>query len=251
MSSLGKRKAGPFTGHDQKPRGYSQPSRAVGRGLPAAGGMIKRKQREEKKCVDVGAGTLTGVISTLFTPFLLNGTKQGNSVAQRIGNRFNMHSVHITGHVFPNAQGNAQPEYLRIMVVYDRQSNKGTLLDTDLLQDLDVNGNAIADTSFAHINIANADRFIMLRDLRFAIGNNSNLTFTNADSATIDYNGKYNFNEYIRLNGLETQCQTSTGLFGDITSGALWLITLGQRAPGPLGAGYTFQATARLRYFDS
>jgi len=209
---------------------------------------------KETKSVDfpIAANTpQTDIISTTATFLCVNTVQEGAGFYNRIGRRITMQSLHVTGMVFTN-QGvtpGSVDEYLRIMVVYDRQPNGATPAIADLLLDYD-NAGATSTKSFSHININNADRWQVLRDIRLQIPNDAG-NLESGEAPIIDYSNRGNVNEFIRLNGLETHYKATTnpGAIGDISSGALWVITFGNVAAAT--AAYQFKWTARLRYSDN
>jgi len=226
----------------------------IPRNLPAR----LQGNRQEVKSVDfpiAGSSPYTVPISTTPTFALLNGVQEGASFYNRIGRKVMMRSLHLTGFVAPitPALGVGAPEYLRIMVVYDRQPGYNTAgpgfpAIADLLLNYD-NAGATTTNSLSFLNMNNSERFIMLRDIRISIPDNGG---GDASNQIIDYTiNRVNINEFIRLNNLETHYKSTTNpaAIGDLSTGALYLVTYGNQLVA--AAEYQVFAQARLRFHDT
>lgn len=210
----------------------------------------------ELKSVDTIANGYN--LSTVANFTCLNQLIQGTALWQRDGQNIKMKSLYITGDITPTGNFNAENTYARIMVVYDRQTNKlppggGGGVIGDVL--LDTNSAAAGDsTSRAKINLANRKRYVILMDKHL------NLPAIAATVGAINYpfdpTQKLTFKEYIRLNDLETDFfNTNGGTFADISTGGLWLVcfsddTAQTPIDAPTVACYYFNASIRLRYCD-
>jgi len=219
--------------------------------LPAA----QTSSGKELKSCDFPLQAATPQVNILgltATFICVNTVQEGSSFYNRIGRRIQMQSLHVTGDIIDNGTaGGAVGHYLRIMMLYDRQPNGAAPVIGDVLTDYGSQG-VTSSTSYSHLNMNNADRFKILRDLRIHIADDSTNTVDNVDQAIIDYtNNRVNVNEFIRLGALDVHYKASSnpGVIGDIASGALWVVTFGNVASA--SSPYSFKWTARLRYNDS
>jgi len=162
-----------------------------------------------------------------------------------------MRSLHFVGQV--QASGNSGagvPEYLRHMIVYDRQPNGAPPAIADLLLDYFNNGTTQTN-SFSGINMNNADRFVVLRDMRVHIPTNAGGQPSAQSQAIEAFDAnKVNINEFILLKNLETHYKSTTNpaAIGDIATGALWFVQFGSASAAT--CAYAVDWTARLRYTD-
>lgn len=210
--------------------------------------------RTEIKALDnqaAGGAPTSFTISTTPQFYCLNQPQQGAAFYQRVGQKIEMKSVHLIGNIVPTGNGTGGNEYLRVMVLYDHQPNGALPAIADILSSYNGAGN-ISSTSYDGLNLNNRDRFVILRDIRIHIPqNNSTAALGDGVASVIDYGGKYNINEFIKLKNLVAHFKSSTsGLnqIGDLATGALLLVTFGDTASGT--AGYAFNWQARLRYKD-
>lgn len=201
----------------------------------------------EKKAVDLAATTYALNQTAVITP--INLIRVGSTFCNRIGRKINMKSVKVDGNINFIRTVNDE-DYVRIMIVYDRQTNGALPAIADILQDTD-QATANTTNSFSGANVNNVDRFQVLRDHRihlpsftYTAGQVSNLGGVDPVSTT------FFIDDYIKLNGLLTQykADSSPAVIGDIASGALYLVTFGSAVAG--SEGYQFAAKLRLRYTD-
>jgi len=188
----------------------------------------------------------------------LNLIQAGTGFYNRIGKKINMRSLHLTGQVIVIAPGaivmDGLPEYGRILVVYDKQPNGAFPAPADVLANHDNQG-ALSSNPFCNINQNNSDRFRIIRDIRLDIPNDDPDEATSGDNAmlgVIDYTtNRVNVNEFIFLNGLETQYSATANpaTIAEISTGALFLMTWGVVPSN--NSSHAFKWTARLRYNDS
>jgi len=191
----------------------------------------------EKKVFDrtmngFGADNLTGTAALLCNPVL------GSDMNQRIGRKIIMKSIYIRGCIKRTPSINmvnaiVGPYLGRMILVYDQQPNGAAIAASDVLDNVD---------SWSHLKLDNRDRFKILYDKEFAL-----------DSWWLDAPTAGNWNrdtqaikKYKKLN-LEVIFSSSTGTIGDIQSGALWLIFVGDR---PLNDDAQFFLRTRVRYVD-
>lgn len=222
----------------------------MGYGVPA--GQL-RGNRPEIKSVDLVSAPVTKPSCTTAQFTLLNGVQEGSSFFNRVGRKVMMRSLHLTGGVIlsGNSATAMTDEYLRHMIVYDRQPNGAVPAISDILLDYDNTGTTTT-TSVSGLNMNNADRFVILRDMRVIVPNSDlNNQTLNGVAGIIDYTtNRVNINEFVLLKNLETHYKSSTNpaAIGDIASGALWFVQFGNVASASCAFGCAIQA--RLRYHD-
>lgn len=182
----------------------------------------------------------------------------GATETTRIGRKIMMKSLHFTGYVTQTQQANAVPnEFLRCLIVYDRQPNAALPALADVIQSTD-NAAATASTARDMLNMSNAERFKVLRDWRISIGGPDNtLGLTEPSRQVLQVNppgtkdGPFGMviEAFIKLNGLEMHFNNgNAGTIADITTGSIFLITLGLQANNL--TPYSLTYTCRLRYWD-
>lgn len=220
--------------------------------LPAAS-ISRQRPGGELKAVDYPlAATDVFTVQIDSTPSfqLLNGIQVGAAYFNRVGKRIKMKSVHIIGNLVASgvATGAGTGEYLRLLLVYDRQTNGNVPVSTDVLGDRDNQGAAVT-TSFSKQNLDNSDRFAILRDWRVAIPQNGTGGATQ-QMQSISGQQESQLNWFVKLNGLETVYKSSTNpaAIGDIATGSLLLMAVGSVAAG--SNGYAFVGNSRLRFYD-
>lgn len=188
----------------------------------------------------------------------LNLISAGSSFFNRIGRKVEMKSLLLEINLNPvSAVRNCGADTLRILVVYDRQTNGATPAITDILQDTEQNGtNTTAPTS--NINLNNRDRFQIIRDIRIMIPAMTTaatgvptLTFPSIYQGTNDWKGGH-VREFMKLSEMVTQfkADSAPAVIGDIATGGLFLITFAGNAAGAEAVAAT-QWNARLRYHDN
>lgn len=213
----------------------------------------------ELKSVDTSAGLYAFNSAGAVAAAPLNVPVSGAAFYQRVGNKISMKSLQLRGEILPSGANAAavSEQTARIIVYYDRQANGAAPTVADVLTSTLSNGTT-ASTAIDFININNRDRFLILMDqqvLLSALGING---ATAASSATvaIDINnnangtqGQFNINRFIKLKGLETVFKASAGNIGDISAGAIGVLTI---STGDVNATSAWQLimSSRLRYYD-
>lgn len=206
------------------------------------GRELTRTPKSELKAFDI-ARTATNVQLVATPPAfnLLNQMINGAELYQRVGRKVYMKSLHVRGY-FQNIATTVQ-DAIRIIVFYDSQANAAAPTIANLLQDSNA---AAGTTAESEINLFNRARFKILRDKQFctpAVTNTAGV-LTNLNYPS---NNVFEFNEFIKLKGLEAVYNgTNGGTIADITSGSLYLVTLCDQQ----AAGWQFIYTSRLRYYD-
>lgn len=213
----------------------------------------------ELKVVDIPAGNITGDSTiTANSIVLLNGTVNGASFYQRVGQRINMKSLQLEGFWAPNAGTTVSgiSHYYRILIVYDAQCNGNFPTLSDLFNMVPAAGGGGTSATDSFINMNNRDRFIILRDKKYAILRTSTVTAgtthfegVSHDSVNVLTPMPSRFKCYIKLKGLETVYKAiNDATVAGIQTGALYFIVLYNNGTGV--APLIFDYNARLRFYD-
>lgn len=222
---------------------------------PFKGGMAATLQSRsiEIKAVDGLATAPAGFNMPLnTTPGInpMNLIVQGTSFYNRIGRKINMLSVNLHARVTMNGLRQADSDYCRVMVIYDKQTNGALPIAADILQNVAQDG-TVQSSSLCDINLNNRDRFVILADEKIVLPPTAVTTF---DPGNLDSCQKtcMHVERFIKLKGLKTQFKAdtaATALITDIATGSLIILTAGEHAAGT--EGYALNLTWRLRYSDS
>jgi len=196
-------------------------------------GTYNRRGRDELKFVDVddlGTSLVTGSV------LLLNGIAQGTDYNQRIGRKCQLKSLFIrfTVNVNPGALGLLAPQgdVVRLLIVYDCQSNGAAPAITDVLSTVNYD---------SPMNLNNRDRFKILYD-KFA----TMYAYTYSSGTTIVAgNAKPVFlQKYIKL-GMEEIFGGTAASIGSIQTGSIYFLTISQNEITQVNL------YSRVRYTDS
>lgn len=195
-----------------------------------------RNPRIEKKYVDLAAANYN--CDTTGTVTLIPVIAQGAGESQRIGRQVTLRSLECRGFFLNNST--AITNDVRMMIVWDKQPNKALAAVTDILNSASVN-------SFN--NDQNKRRFKVLKNCDEVLCGNSLTAGQNNDSTCKDADFYIKLGNGKRKKGLISEFGTAgTGAIGDITTGALLLVTVGSTAAGT--AACTLTAGFRVRYTD-
>lgn len=156
----------------------------------------------------------------------VNCVPQGATVANRIGNKIVLRSVHYRASI--SAAAAVQGE-VRLMLVYDRQPNGAFPALTDVL----LSQPAGAVNNYSSINIANKNRFLVIRDQFF------NLDAAQSLIHHIDWFCKGRW---------ETEFGANAGNIGDFRTGSILFIGYITNAIG--GNIVLSNGNCRVRYYD-
>lgn len=208
---------------------------------------------KEYKFVDVNLGTIGATTllpaSGAASFVLLNGLQLGTSAFQRIGNKIAMKSCYWSVafalnslNTVADATSGTPQVPVRMMIVYDKQTNGSLPALSDLLSDK--SGIANATARFIDVNspnnLNNKDRFIVLCDKRFMLSSQGT--------------GSRILKKYKKLStSVAYKSGATVGNVTDITSGGLYFIAyidgdLGGNANPDIGVYMT--GDIRLRYQD-
>lgn len=190
--------------------------------------------KQERKVIDTASASYD--INTTGSVTLLNGVAAGTDFTDRIGRKIIMKTAQIEGCINQTGGDVATTvNYCRVMIVYDKQSNGALPAITDVLT---------AATSKSFMNLNNRDRFVVLLDRRHAVGSRG-ITATQSFS---DGPGPVPLHEYIKIN-LPVIYDGGTAAIGDIQTGSLFLLTIGDVAAGTSDA--QFIGALRVRFADA
>lgn len=230
-----------------------KPMKKIGRSRPYG---------PELKALDVKTETMGINGNSAAAGFLLcNAIQEGSGFFNRIGRKINLKSLMVTADIeqsFANTSA-VDPQFARMIVLYDAQPNGVAPVLSDVLQDVTQSGAASINV-YSSINLNNRDRFRILLDKKFKLPGVgiAGAPFGGAGlQQALAYemnNGKLCISKYLKLKGIETQYKStsSPASIADISTGALWVMVVGQD-PSAIGSGlqgYTAFVTTRLRYYD-
>lgn len=174
-----------------------------------------------------GVGAVAGAEPAAFTSLTeVNCIQQGATVANRIGNKVIMRSIHLRMHMSSPAAVVGQA---RLMLVYDRQPNGAFPAITDIL----LSQPAGVAASYSGINIANKSRFLMLRDHFYIFDAAQSLVHM----VDLYCKGRW-----------EAEFGANAGTIGDFRTGAVYLVVYATFVGG--GNISTSAAQCRIRYYD-
>jgi len=206
------------------------------------GGFTSMARTSELKSIDLAAAAYALANVAVITP--INLIRTGSSFFNRIGRKILLKSVHLKGEI--QAAG-ATPvhQFVRIMVIYDKQTNGVLPAIADILTAYDQAGAATTAVTDGR-NLDKRDRFITLMDkMSAAPGADPAGTVVNTDQLSTYVE------RFIKVPNLPTQYQADSvpAVIGDIATGGLYLVTFGENAVG--ATSHNFAGSVRLRYSDS
>lgn len=207
---------------------------------PRRFGVYRPVRSAELKCCDLRFTTQS--IDSDTAKFInMNPLILGTDNFQRIGRKVMMKSIFINGRLIVDGTSD-ENDYIRIILIYDRQSNGAVPSIADVLTSTDENG-ATSSTSHDQLNIDNVGhRFKILRDYRFGW----NATSSNAAvEGAKDYKNPMTFKFYQKLN-LPAKYDAGNIIPNE---GHLFLFIYGDEpaATNP----FNVTLSGRLRYTDS
>lgn len=203
-----------------------------------------RGVRGETKAVDLLPATYA--FDTTGSVTAINLIRTGTSFNNRIGRKIAMKSLYINGKLQAESAP-AYQSYCRMIVVYDTQPNGALPTWANVVTSYDQALNT-SSTVTDGVNLDFRDRFRIILDHRITLpevtasGDPSTFESPTATEMTIQ--------EFRLLGNLETQfkADSSPAVIGDIATGSLVLLTLGDQAAG---GGWAFNGTVRLRFTDN
>lgn len=168
----------------------------------------------------------TGVILHLDT------IPTGDSVSQRTGKSFQLTNFQLRGSIYAGTTATVQ--HIALYLVWDRQPNKALAAITDVLD-------AALPTALAKRE--NKGRFLVIKKWQRVLSGNSATPSTGREIIVVD--------KWIRLPAeCIAQCTAAdtTGAIGNRVTGALLMLSVGDKVAGTTAA--TMTAAARLGFRD-
>lgn len=229
--------------------GYSTTTR--GGAAPAALYSHRAEVKTIDQGVQAGLGPFTTQLSTTAVFTLLMPVQQGTGPMNRIGNKIMARSLHFRGQIVPTNTNSTQTEYLRCIILYDRQPGTALPALADVLLGYVQDGAAATANSMDELNPGNYERFKVIRDIRVSIPSSAIGAVSDNVSEIIDYTtNRVNINEFCILKDLETHYKSTSNpiTVANIATGAFYLLCVGNAALASNGYGLTWNA--RFRYHD-
>lgn len=166
----------------------------------------------------------TGVVTLIAT------IPQGPDEINRLGRNILLKSYQMRGELQANSAG--VQAMARVLLVYDRQPNRALAGVADVLT---------SNTIYAMKNLDNQDRFVILMDKLWSVIGTTTSTSVESSQRAI--------NKYMKLGNLVANYQVgTTGAIGEINTGALLLITMGDVVAGTTAPN--FAVATRTRFVD-
>lgn len=200
----------------------------------------------EVKSLDL---TVSTTIDTTGSVQALNLIRSGASFFNRIGRRIEMKSLMVKLQISP-LRTMGTNDYVRIVVVYDRQTNGAAPAVADIIQDTDQAG-ANSTNIFTDINLNNRDRFLIFMDKRISLPSLTLTAGVITNPGLIDpVSPTFIFTKYIKIKGEVAQykADSAPAVVADISTGGLFMLVLGNQASG--NEGYSLLGKTRLRFND-
>ncbi len=190
---------------------------------------LRATDQEQKFFDNIFSDTLIDDVTTNGSIFLLNGIGAGTTNFSRIGKRLAMRSLYLQLSFNKDILAPSKTDYVRLMVLLDRQTNQALPSVSDVLQ-LPGSPTPLADMLSPN-NLNNARRFVTLYETRMALHK--------------DFMEGRLLRKYIRLN--QTVMYDNSGsAIADMKTNSLILIVVGSVATG--SAVPEFSGTIRLRF---
>lgn len=161
--------------------------------------------------------------STTGSITLVATIPQGNTVNNREGKSCQLTSCRVRGVV--SVASTTTTVQAAAYLVWDRQPNKALAAITDVLDSV---------SSYSFPKRENSERFMIIKQWRCVLEGNSAAPATGDEQIDID--------DYVKL---PPECVSSytvadtTGVIGDLITGALLFVTCGNRATGTTAASFT------------
>jgi len=204
----------------------TRPLNIARRGLQLSNGEFKAKDTN-----------LDYNFNTTGTLVLLNGIARGDEISERNGREIMMKSIQITMKSAATA-GTGLPQAMRALVVYDKQANAAAPTVAQILE-----GGLDSRVTTRMRNLENRKRFVILMDEVFTVGPLG----VNVGALGADPNHVLKWYKKVHL-PVEFN-SGDAGTVADITTGSLYLVTVGDKDSGETdGFGY---GMCRIRYTDN
>lgn len=231
------------------------PRRTTGNRRAVIPGLLKQTGNE-KKVLYTGTNTPgSGVLlfNSTGTILGLNFIQVGSSMFNRIGRRIEMLSVRFTGHIecIAGLTRSVLPDYARLVIVYDRQTNGAYPTISDMFQDTDQAG---VNTTLAQsgINMDNRERFVVIMDYRIYLPQATVTAGVVSAAFPVDTMAyKPLVDEYRRLGKLTThyKADSNPAVIGDISTGGLFVVAFADQTAATSAFSMN-EWNVRLKYID-
>lgn len=223
---------------------------------PSASGTSLLRHR--LKCVDLASSGNSPVqqdCSNSNPITVLNATLEGSGFYNRIGRFIRMKSLQLIGSVQPlvaNAVVSPCPEYIRIIIFYDKQTNGANPTAANLLLTQNLSGTLSTTDPYSFLAYDGMDRFIIIMDERIALGETAQISGNLQTTVSgYDVTNRFNVNRFFKFGktGLETHYKGNAGTVADISNGGLFIMTMGTRSTG--ACPHRFAYNTRIRFADA
>lgn len=194
------------------------------RALLRTGGLLPYPSNIERKFVDTA---LAADATTTASINIVNAMAPGTSASTRIGRRILMKSLQIRAQIEREDPATTTSQHVRMMIVYDRQSNATAPAITDIID---------ASNVQSLRNMANVGRFFMIADEFIEI------------TAAQGGNQYFIYNKFVKFNLPVYYNAGTAGTVADIATGGLFVCYLGSQAAGVDDINVT--GNCRLRFTD-
>lgn len=195
-------------------------------------GLYTKRGRDELKVIDSGS-TSPGVVPVAGALILINGVATGTDYTARIGRKICLKSMLVRFNLAPNyAASDSTGETIRIMLVWDTQSNSAAPLVTDVLNAADY---------LSPNNLNNRDRFKILADKFLTLPGWTAAAGALVNGSPVEKNLKLYKKGY-----WETVFSGTGATVGSIQTGALYILYIGSG-----GAQTNFSYNSRVRFIDA
>lgn len=194
---------------------------------PLSGRSRKLVGQRETGYFDYGSA-VNMPFDTTGSIFLAASVTQGSGIQQRVGKRIMWKSLQVRGQIIANAA--AVYNDCAMLVVYDKRPTGSLPAITDILQ---------FATAASMNNDDNSGRFVILKRKDFRLVGSSS-TPTSQSSIGCDF--------YLKINRPAVFKSAGTGAIGDISEGALYVISVGSNAAGTSAAASNL--AFRVRFVD-
>lgn len=177
----------------------------------------------ELKSVDVSISQVSDTVGAIT---LLNGVARGDDIDQRIARKVSSHALELRLHRSVVSPGGTR-QISRVLVVLDKQANGASPAITDVL---------VSASPYSLYNRNNSLRFHILYDDSVclnAVGDSDSFVFTT---------------ECLSLKFVQIFNSGDAGTIADITTNALYLITVGTEVAGATAG--TVVGRTRYLFFD-
>jgi len=216
---------------------------------------LLRQTATEKKVLFTGTDdTPNGFqnCSTTGNITALNLIQVGSSMFNRIGRKIEMRSVRLTAQISTMAvtRATTTPDYYRVMIIYDRQTNGANPAMADFLQDTEQTGTNTT-TAYSGLNMNNRERFVTLMDKKITLPQATNTAGVLTNIFPNDCDLPIRIDEFRKLRGLTThfKADSNPAVIGDIATGGLFMVNLAYTQANGTEL-YQMAWNVRLKYVD-